>query len=251
MNLPVNLELTPVDGAVSISVTWGNREAKPHDMALEFDGYSGYVVFPPSRVLQPKLFTVELKARFDPTSSPMMPLVIPTNLNLWNSADGYCIRYENHQIGFSVARQANLGYGIQFPFDVPRDKWVDIACTYDGHYMSIYVNGKLGITSAYSTPVYYGDAGFSLGRATASYLANSPFYFKGAIDDLCIWDYPMTGKEIRATLHSKLTGKEPGLVGYWNFDRKSSDRQAIDRTGNDNNGRLIGGVRFVPIDSLW
>ncbi|HQT91885.1 MAG TPA: hypothetical protein PL001_07645 [Candidatus Kryptobacter bacterium] len=73
---------------------------------------------------------------------------------------------------------------------------------------------------------------------------------RGEIDNLRICNHPRTQEEIRSTLHSHLTGKEAGLVGYWDFNQNGSDTEVLDRTGNGNNGRIVDGVKFVPADSL-
>ena len=40
-------------------------------------------------------------------------------------------------------------------------------------------------------------------------------FFDGFISDLRIWNYARTQSEIQADMHKRLTGNEPGLVGYW------------------------------------
>ena len=39
--------------------------------------------------------------------------------------------------------------------------------------------------------------------------------FEGFISDVRIWNYARTQSEIQADMHKRLTGNEPGLVGYW------------------------------------
>ena len=66
-------------------------------------------------------------------------------------------------------------------------------------------------------------------------------YFDGAIDELRIWNVARTQEHIRETMNTALTGKEQGLVGYWNFD----DGTAKDLSDNDNNGTLCEDARIV------
>jgi hypothetical protein len=44
---------------------------------------------------------------------------------------------------------------------------------------------------------------------------NGPYYFKGMIDDISIWDRALTRKEIRTKIFQVLDGNEKGLLGYW------------------------------------
>ncbi len=42
--------------------------------------------------------------------------------------------------------------------------------------------------------------------------------FAGQMDEVRIWNIARTQEEIQVTMHTTLSGKEPGLVGYWRFD---------------------------------
>ncbi len=247
---PVKLTLAPGSGSISVTVTWGNGGPVASNMALDFDGASGEVVFPASGILHPKTFTVEFKAWFDTTSQVVVPLLMPTNEDLWDQSNGYYMRYENGGFSFAVAQQANMGTGIAYQHSIPFYQWVNLGYTYDGHTLSIYMNGKLVKDSTYSQPIYYGNVGFTLGETFHSFYSGSPFWFRGALDNLEIWNYALTQSQIDSTMNKELTGNEPGLVGYWDFNQSSSDRSAIDRTGNGNDGTLMGGVEFVPANSV-
>ena len=38
------------------------------------------------------------------------------------------------------------------------------------------------------------------------------------MDEIRVWDHARTQDQIRANMFTALTGPEPGLAGYWNFD---------------------------------
>jgi hypothetical protein len=42
--------------------------------------------------------------------------------------------------------------------------------------------------------------------------------FTGQIDEVRIWDRPLTQEEIQANMNRRLVGDEDGLLAYWNFD---------------------------------
>lgn len=219
-------------------------------MTLEFDGTSGEVIFPGSSILHPQHFTVQFRAWFDPTSQVLVPLLNATGENLWDAADGYSIVYEQLGFGFGVAEQSNLRFGMNDTASLPLDQWTNISCTYDGRYLSLYIDGELAKQVAYSDSVYYSDNGFTLGEALHTYYSSQPLWFRGGLDNLQIWNYALSKSEIDSTMNKELTGSESGLVGYWDFNQNSSYRVAIDRTGNEDNGILEGGVKFVPVDSI-
>jgi len=99
-------------------------------------------------------------------------------------------------------------------------------------------------------PLFAGKHGFSLGMMYHSDIYPGVFYLKGEMRELRIGNYARSQMGIDSAPNSKLTGKEPGLVGYWDLDQNGTHTTAIDRTGNGNKGHLIGGVQFVHVSSL-
>ncbi len=247
---PVSLTLDQPTGSISITVTWGIQDTTSTNMAVEFDGRTGYVTFPGAADLHPRYCTVEFKVWFDSTGAGPYPLLCPTNEDLYTQADGYEIYEEDGNMGFAVAVDSTLGEPVVHQFTVPYRKWVDLAGTYDGQYLSLYIDGQLVAKSKWSSPIWYGQNGFCLGKMYHSDIFPGVFYFKGAIDGLKIWNYAMTQAQIDSTMNAQLTGNEPGLIGYWNFNQTVTSTYVPDRTGNGNNGRLVGGVKFVPVSSL-
>ena len=71
------------------------------------------------------------------------------------------------------------------------------------------------------------------------------FPFAGQIDDVRIWNIARTKEEIRATMHTSLSGKEPGLVGYWRFD---DGNIAVDSSPSHADGKLIGDAHCVEAE---
>jgi hypothetical protein len=77
-----------------------------------------------------------------------------------------------------------------------------------------------------------------------SYDNESDSYFQGAIDELRVWDKALCQAQIMTTLNCELTGTEPGLVAYYQFNQgiASGNNSGItnlpDLTINGNNGTL-------------
>lgn len=69
--------------------------------------------------------------------------------------------------------------------------------------------------------------------------------FIGQIDEVRVWNIPRTEKEIRADMNKQLNGDEPGLVGYWRFDREENGN-IFDSSPNKNDGKLIGDAKIAP-----
>ncbi len=64
----------------------------------------------------------------------------------------------------------------------------------------------------------------------------------GLYDDIRFWNTARTRDEIEANKNVTLTGNEPGLVAYYNFD----DKTAHDKTANGFNAIISGGVLTDP-----
>ena len=57
--------------------------------------------------------------------------------------------------------------------------------------------------------------------------------------EVCIWNKARSEAEIKADMNQRLTGLEPGLVGYWPLDSIELGK-AVDLTGNNNHGTVTG-----------
>jgi hypothetical protein len=119
--------------------------------------------------------------------------------------------------------------------------WHHVAAVLDrpNRRLSLYLDGELiaedtdwGNHSAWtSAPVQVGI------------ITYSPSAFEGEIDELRVWNIARTQEEIRASMHTTLTGDDGGLIGYWNFE----DGTAKDRSKNGHDGTLIGNAAIIEV----
>ena len=68
--------------------------------------------------------------------------------------------------------------------------------------------------------------------------------FKGMMDEVQVWNRALTEEEIRNNMCRKLTGNEPGLVGYWNFDETLGE-VVNDKSPSRFDGRIIGNPQRI------
>ena len=59
----------------------------------------------------------------------------------------------------------------------------------------------------------------------------------GTMDEIRVWRRVRSGRELRADLHQRLTGLEPGLTGYWRFD-EGAGTKVFDQTATGANGTI-------------
>lgn len=233
-----NVFMSPIDttGDVVIHLVW--------DYSLRFDGQGGEVVVPPSSILQPEVFTLEMDVRIDSLQASN-PFLAETGKNQWNEADGYCVKLEDGVIQFRIASQSDLAFVIWSPFQGSPGEWFHIACTYDQDTARLYIDGVEVAKQHETSPVYYGSSGFTIGKASFNSYLGRETYLNGTIDNVRIWNLVRTKEQIQSTMNSSLKGNEAGLVGLWDCNQVPSDSILHDKTSHKNHGQINGNVAFV------
>ena len=136
---------------------------------------------------------------------------------------------------------------------LPNDKWVHLACVYDGSQGKkfIYVNGELqgelpdtrgtvDLTYAYGQDA---NAAFYIGQSAAD-----DRYMNGYVSEARVWAVARSA----ADLKNNVCWVDPltdGLVAYWRFNEPAEDNAKVvtDLTGNGYNATFAGwgNLRFV------
>jgi hypothetical protein len=126
-------------------------------------------------------------------------------------------------------------------FSFSQNTWYHIAGVYSktGGYIKFYVNGVLINTiNPGSMPTIAGSQSISMGAWGGAR------YFKGAMDDVRIWNVARTQTEIQNNMNNELSGSETGLVAYYSFNQgiaagnNSAINTVTDKTANALNGTL-------------
>jgi hypothetical protein len=97
--------------------------------------------------------------------------------------------------------------------------WHHAAVTYDGTTMKIYLDGNLEKEKTISLPPGYASTSpVGLGTSLRSDGTTAQGFFDGTMDEVRIWNYARTQTQIRATINSKLSNFQTGLISYWGLD---------------------------------
>ena len=105
--------------------------------------------------------------------------------------------------------------------------------TYDGDRFKLYLNGNVERdTLSQALPRYDSIQDNAIGSALNSDGVPEG-YFNGKIDEAQIWNVALTKEEIRENMHLTLTGKEDGLVSYWQMNEGSGATAKDIISGND------------------
>jgi carboxyl-terminal processing protease len=133
---------------------------------------------------------------------------------------------------------------VRAAFDFQPGTWYQLAATYDGARASVLVDGAVVATAALSGPIRIDDSDLLIGRGDPAFSAGE--YFNGALDEVRVWNVARSPAQLKTAMHSPLTGKEPGLLAYWNFD----DGTTADQSGHGNRAVLTQGAQIVPLSAL-
>jgi signal transduction histidine kinase/CheY-like chemotaxis protein/ligand-binding sensor domain-containing protein len=123
------------------------------------------------------------------------------------------------------------------------NEWTHVAVVTGPGGVRIYLNGVLAATNEFAGSLSsVGAADYFLGRHT--YLVDAQDPLDGQLDEVRVWSVQRTEDEIRANLSRRLTGREPGLAGLWNFD--DAAQPGRDASVNGFHGQLFGDAKTVP-----
>ena len=102
--------------------------------------------------------------------------------------------------------------------------WHHLAVTYDGRGgptaadgITVYVDGVAVALFRETSPTYVAmenlAAPLVIGREGPSWKQ-----YDGGLDEIRLWNVARTASQLQFTMATELSGSEPGLVGYWQFN---------------------------------
>ncbi|NRB49174.1 MAG: LamG domain-containing protein [Saprospiraceae bacterium] len=152
-------------------------------------------------------------------------------------------RRANHMRNSMAIRNGKLAYIGQYldftgKTTINDGEWHHVAMSYDGENWAIYVDGKAD--GANGADPKTTDQNLKIGNLPEPHNGE---YFDGTMDELRVWNVARTADEIVASMNTELTGKEAGLVAYYNFNQgvaggdNSTVTTLMDQVGK-NNGTL-------------
>jgi hypothetical protein len=200
--------------------------------ALEFDGTNDIVTLP--NLLPSGSYTKEAWINADLFGASSNNIVSGNSSAFW--APG----------GNLSAGHAGGGFtDVQDPAAMSTGTWYHVAVTYNSgtNTLTLYKDGVLVGTPGAAAGAY-SETGLYIGDFSAP--GSSPWF--GLIDEVRIWNVVRTGAEIAANRNCILTGDEPGLVAYYDFDQgvaggaNAGVTTLLDRSDKcaPNNGTLTG-----------
>ncbi|MFQ6007512.1 MAG: choice-of-anchor D domain-containing protein, partial [Candidatus Zixiibacteriota bacterium] len=226
-------------GFSNLTFDISTTESAPSGLAADFDGEDDYIL---AKAVNVEQLTVEAWINWSEFGAlGNIPAVVSNGHE--NDDEGYMLYQAmeppyNRLGGFvCTSSGTHLLNGSRL---LNTGQWYHVAMTYNGSELSLYIDGKLDtilsvtgvIKRCVSYPLVFGSAHDGSGAK-----------FHGFVDEIRIWNHARSQTEIQATMHRTLSGDEPGLVGYWNFN---SVYPWADMSNNGNKGKAFGNMGLVP-----
>ncbi len=207
--------------------------------SIQFDGKGTQVSIGNSPLFAiTDALTLEAWVKVDPAQTCPYPRII----NKFNHVEnrGYNLIVNNGRL-FMEVRAVNGKKWYATGRAINDGAWHHVAGTFSGTAIRVYVDGILDAEATFApTTIALSRNDLRIGFDGGS--ERSPF--KGAIDEVRIWNVAKSTEEIQAHSGQCLSGQELGLVGYWRFDEGSGTSTA-DLTGHGNNGTLLNGAAWM------
>lgn len=236
----MNLTLSQSTGVINITVNWG-----PTDLgnAIYLDGKTGYVEVPNSPSLSSIDSSITMEAWIKPANQYYNTVVSKglSNYTIELARGMYTGILLN---GVNAVNVDSYWGRIMVPGELTANQWVHIAVTYSTSTgVKVYINKDLVYQAQANGLISPGTLPLRIG---ARYSDIYTEYFKGAIDDVRIWNVVRTQNEIIQNMDKELSGNENGLVAYWKFDELPDAGNIVhDSSPNHNDGQIHGNVYFV------
>ncbi|GLY20663.1 LamG domain-containing protein [Micromonospora sp. NBRC 101691] len=204
----------------------------PYPSALEFNGSNDYLDCGAGIDLTSTSFTVEFWAKR--LASGRDDYVV--GLGGTSSVD------QSLHIGFRSNNNFTLAFwgdDLDVSSSYSDQNWHHWACVYDregtNRNQIVYRDG-VEVARRPATGHFAGTGKLLLGHAPVG--ANKAYV---QLDEVRIWGRARSAQELTADKDRRLTGRETGLLGYWNF----LGRRTTDLTGRGNDATIAGNPRVV------
>ncbi len=128
--------------------------------------------------------------------------------------------------------------GGHIEFDLPQQKWTHLIVMANGsnNKLAVYVNGKIQEEANSLYGLNFGSTPLTLGK----WATVDARYFKGAIDEVAIWNYPLREDDIKILSESYKQGEPIPPAGnqllsrakaLWHLDETTTDYRFVENVG--------------------
>lgn len=213
----------PVSGAIiKLEPSFGN--------SIEFDGINDHICLSHNETLPTDMWTLStwVKVGDGNNSAGIIDLGSSLTKNFW-------LKTTSSSAGKGIVAGCGDGsseYTLEYIFPENEDDWHHIAVVYSQENLLLYIDGAFA--SSRKASIANEEALFTFGS-----LSNKSGFFKGMLDDIRIYNRPLTSTEIFLTQNITVPSNADGLVGYWKTD-EGMGQKIFDITENNIDGFMFG-----------
>ncbi len=196
-----------------------------------------YIVINSDKFVRPnKQITVECWIKANSLTNWCAPLSYVTDNGGDESGFAFAFAKDKFRFMLKTTEMLDEEWNYNPGIDLEMNQWTHIAGTYDGESIKFFKDGELIESKATSGNINWQFI------TDIIYIGvfkdfNEKLLFDGQIDEIRIWNYARSNKEIREYRNKTLDGNERGLLAYYNFDNDNGD-VVLDQSKNRLNGKL-------------
>ena len=209
--------------------------ASAQNTALDFDGSNDYIQITDDNSLDISS-SITISAWIYPTNIANKDGILAKRTSTENSGD-WALRFTSAAKLKLLIWDGNASNGsTSSNSSISLNTWTHISVTHDNstNTTKFYINGLLDATS---TSLSKNLAGNNSNAYIGWDAQQGDKFYTGKIDEIRIWDDIRTQTEIKANMHTELSGSEANLVAYYNFN-DGSGTTPTDLTSNSNDGTM-------------
>lgn len=253
-NIPIgtNTDIIGSERIYNNVVDMGAYEYIPYGTSLNFDGFDDIVNCGNANSLNINIGTWE--AWVKTSSLDTTQQIIVKQLDGSSNISQYESYYSaiTHKFIGSISVGTSI-YSVSSTTSPIVNKWYNIAISYDGYNLRIYINGVLENTN--STAI--GNISVGTGLLTIGRLGYSINHaWKGNIDELRIWGRSLSQCEIQDNMNNEINFHDSSLIINYHFNQGIAknpnpiDTILFDASGNNLNGILLN-FSLTGLTSNW
>lgn len=125
--------------------------------------------------------------------------------------------------------------------------WHHVAVTRKDATLSVFIDGVFDNSFTVPGTAYLSNSANLLIGEHPCASVDGREEFEGQLDEVRIWQVARTEEDFQQERLLNLSGNQPGLVGYWQFNEQEGDT-VFDLSGSANNGTLRQGVNRLEND---
>ena len=239
------LELVFLSFALLLFLPTSTTHAQPAapNRVLDLDGRGDWVELPPAGFTNFHQATIEAWVRwraFNLSARVFDFGAQQREIYVGSTSGGGTVGMKFMIVDAAGSRRREEVYGGFRP-----DTWAHVAVVTGPGGVRMYLNGLLVATNSFAGSLSsLGADNYFLG--IENFRTNRTAALNGQLDEVRVWSVMRTEEEIRTNVFRRLSGREPGLAGLWNFD--DPEQPGRDASTNGYHGRLVGGARSVPLE---